>query len=61
VVAAKVALIVVQASAILRLLQVVRDVVEVKVLVMLVTLATSHALKPIPVNFDAPLNVSASV
>ena len=42
------------ASAILRLLQEVRDVAEVKVLSMLVTLATPHALKPVPVNLDAP-------
>ena len=49
------------ASAILRLLQEVRDGVERKVLDMLFTLATSHALKPVPVNFRAPRNVCSSV
>ena len=41
------------ASAILRLLHVVRDVVERKVLYMLFTLEMSHDHKPVPVNFDA--------
>jgi hypothetical protein len=42
-------------------LHVVRDVVEVKVLDMVVTTATSHVSTPVPVNFDAPLNVFSSV
>jgi hypothetical protein len=41
------------ASAIMRLLHGVRDVVEVKVSVMVVTLATSHVSTPVPVNLDA--------
>ena len=42
------------ASAILRLLHVVRDVAEVKVLPMSLTLVTSHVSTPVPVNLDAP-------
>ena len=47
-------------SAILRLLHEVRDVADSKVLPMFFTLEMSHELKPVPVNFDALLNVFSS-
>ena len=50
-----------QASAILRLLHEVRDVAELKVPPILVTLAMSHVGKPAPANLDALLNVCNSV
>jgi hypothetical protein len=41
-------------------LHVVRDVVERKVLDMVVTWEMSHKSSPTPANFDAPRNVLAS-
>ena len=55
------ALLLFHASAILRLLHVVRDVVKRKVRSMLDTLAMSHASIPVPVNLAAPANVFSSV
>jgi hypothetical protein len=43
-----------QASAILRLLQEVREVAPLNVLFMLVTTATFHVLSPFPKKLDAP-------